>query len=66
MLVRVGRPKASVEDGASAVEYGLLLSGIAALIVAVVFLLGGAVGNLFDSTCDSVNAGAGGSMTCAD
>ncbi len=31
------------EDGASAVEYGLLLAGVAALIVAVVFLFGGAV-----------------------
>ena len=29
------------EDGASAVEYGLLVAGIAALIVAVVFLFGG-------------------------
>ena len=29
------------ERGASAVEYGLLVAGIAAVIVAVVFLLGG-------------------------
>ena len=29
------------ERGASAVEYGLLVAGIAAVIVAIVFLLGG-------------------------
>ena len=29
------------ERGASAVEYGLLVAGIAAVIVAVVFMLGG-------------------------
>jgi len=41
------------ERGASAVEYGLLIAGIAAIIVAVVFLLGGAVlDNLFTQTCD--------------
>ena len=31
------------ERGASAVEYGLLIAGIAALIVTVVFLFGGAL-----------------------
>ena len=31
------------EDGASAVEYGLLVAGIAALIVAIVFLFGGMI-----------------------
>ena len=30
------------ERGASAVEYGLLIAGIAALIVAIVFIFGGA------------------------
>ena len=34
------------EDGASAVEYGLLVAGIAALIVAVVFLFGGVIKNV--------------------
>ena len=29
------------EDGASAVEYGLLVAGIAALIVLIVFAFGG-------------------------
>ena len=48
----------------SAVEYGLLLTGVAALIVAVVFLFGGAVSGLSTKTCDSVGAGSAGSMTC--
>jgi pilus assembly protein Flp/PilA len=37
------------EDGASAVEYGLLIAGIAALIATVVFLLGGAISGLFQT-----------------
>ncbi len=49
------------ERGASAVEYGLLISGIAALIVATVFLFGGFVSESFSSTCDTVSAVVGGS-----
>ena len=45
-------------------EYGLLIAGIAALIVAVVFFFGGAVADLFDNTCDSVGTGSGGTMSC--
>ena len=44
------------ERGASAVEYGLLIAGIAALIVAVVFLFGGALSDIFQETCDDVTA----------
>jgi pilus assembly protein Flp/PilA len=44
----------SQEDGASAVEYGLLVAGIAALVVAVVFALGGAIGGLFSDSCGTV------------
>jgi pilus assembly protein Flp/PilA len=47
------------ERGASAVEYGLLIAGIAALIVAVVFLFGGVLSNIFGSTCNSVGASSG-------
>lgn len=46
------------EDGASAVEYGLLIAGIAALIAAVVFIFGDMVFDMFDSTCDSVDSAA--------
>ena len=46
------------EDGASAVEYGLLVAGIAALIVAVVFLFGGMISNVFSSTCNKIKTSA--------
>jgi pilus assembly protein Flp/PilA len=43
------------ERGASAVEYGLLIAGIAALIALVVYAFGGVVLNsLFVSTCNTV------------
>lgn len=47
------------ERGASAVEYGLLIAGIAAVIVAVVFLLGGVITDAFQNTCDAVDQNAG-------
>lgn len=46
------------EDGASAVEYGLLVAGIAALIVAIVFLFGGVIKDAFGSTCNRVKQGS--------
>ena len=49
------------ERGASAVEYGLLIAGIAALIVVVVFAFGGVINNIFSTTCNSVGASGGGS-----
>jgi pilus assembly protein Flp/PilA len=42
------------ERGASAVEYGLLIAGIAALIVLVVYAFGAQVGLLFSDTCDDL------------
>jgi pilus assembly protein Flp/PilA len=42
------------ERGASAVEYGLLIAGIAALIVTIVFVFGGALSGVFQGTCDSI------------
>ena len=42
------------ERGASAVEYGLLIAGIAALIVTVVFVFGDALTAIFQDTCDKV------------
>jgi pilus assembly protein Flp/PilA len=66
MLVWPGRPQSTDEDGASAVEYGLLIAGVAALIVAVVFFFGGAVGSLFTDTCDSLEAGSTDSISCAE
>ena len=42
------------EAGASAVEYGLLIAGIAAVIAAVVFAFSGTITGLFDDTCNEV------------
>ena len=42
------------ERGASAVEYGLLIAGIAALIVLVVLAFGDNISAVFDGTCDSI------------
>jgi pilus assembly protein Flp/PilA len=50
------------EDGGSAVEYALLLAGIAAVITAAVFLLGKQVGVLFGNTCTSISSGSSGQM----
>lgn len=57
---------AKKEDGASAVEYGLLVAAIAALIVIVVFALGGVIKGVFSKTCNSIGNGGGGTApaTC--
>ena len=46
------------DDGASAVEYGLLVAAIAALIVIIVFAFGGVLSNIFQNTCNKVGSGA--------
>ena len=46
------------QKGASAVEYGLLVAGIAALIVVVVFAFGGMVSNIFSGTKTAICANA--------
>lgn len=52
------------EDGASAVEYGLLVAAIAAVIVLIMFALGGVVSELFGDTCDEFDAQPSVSTTC--
>jgi pilus assembly protein Flp/PilA len=47
------------DRGASAVEYGLMVAAIAAIIVAVVFGLGGLVRDTFKDTCTQIEAGNG-------
>jgi pilus assembly protein Flp/PilA len=49
------------EKGASAVEYGLMVAAIAAVIVGTVFALGGFVKGAFDTTCKSLTVPMGGS-----
>lgn len=46
------------ERGASAVEYGLLIAGIAALIIAVVFIFGETIKGVFVDTEACIDAGA--------
>ena len=48
------------EQGASAVEYGLLVAAIAALIVIVIFALGGIVKEAFSDTCEGIEGSATG------
>jgi pilus assembly protein Flp/PilA len=53
------------EEGASAVEYGLLVAGVAALIVLIVFAFGNVVKDtLFTTSCNTVNDNASTSASC--
>lgn len=47
--------KGDPDAGASAVEYGLLVAAIAAIIILLVFALGGFVKGAFQDTCDAFN-----------
>ena len=60
-----GRLARRDERGASAVEYGLLIAGIAALIVVVVFAFGGSLKGIFTDTCSKVTASASGTKSCS-
>jgi pilus assembly protein Flp/PilA len=53
--------RTTADKGASAVEYGLMVAAIAALIVGTVFALGGFVQKAFDNTCSAMNTPMGGS-----
>jgi pilus assembly protein Flp/PilA len=52
------------DNGASAVEYGMLVAGIAALIMTIVFLLGGTIKSTFSKTCGVVSSKGNASATC--
>ena len=52
------------ETGASAVEYGLLVAAIAALIVLIVFAQGGVVQEVFTNTCGTIESEASTSADC--
>ncbi len=53
------------DAGASAVEYGLLVAAIAAVIVIIVFALGGVVQGLFQKTCSGVSSAASVGGNCS-
>jgi Flp pilus assembly pilin Flp len=57
MRTRISRGQLlSTDRGASAVEYGLLVAAIAAVIVGIVFGLGGIVSATFQQTEDCIIA----------
>jgi len=45
------------ESGATAAEYGLLVAGIASVVVLLVIALGGLIADSFQTTCSTVKAG---------
>jgi pilus assembly protein Flp/PilA len=52
-----GRPLGRrLETGASAVEYGLLIAGIAAIIAVAVFAFGGGSTGMFQDSCKTIFA----------
>lgn len=58
MLSNLRKVMSDAKDrGASAVEYGLMVAAIAAVIVAVVFGLGTVVSRTFNDTCTSLATG---------
>lgn len=65
MFAYIRKVARRTEDrGASAVEYGLLVAAIAAVIVAVVFGLGQLVATKFSQTSSCINAGVSASSPC--
>jgi pilus assembly protein Flp/PilA len=52
------------DEGASGVEYGLLVAAIAAVIIGLVFAIGVFVKNGFQTTCDELNANDASAQTC--
>ena len=69
-MLKFIRKAARQDDGASAVEYGLLVAAIAAIIILVVFALGSFVKGAFKDTCtafdnsNAVNANGPASSDC--
>ena len=52
------------ESGASAVEYGLIATAVAALVVVIVFALGVMVTNMFGQSCDVIETQAQTGSAC--
>ena len=64
-IKKFASPMRRNEEGASAVEYGLLVALIAAVIVLAVFALGSLVKNAFEKTCDDVSTNGNITATCS-
>ena len=52
------------QEGATAVEYGIMVAAIAAVIVTVVFVLGSQVKAGFDDTCSAMDGKTSSSESC--
>ena len=64
-MLRTSLRRAYPDEGASAVEYGLMVAAIAAVIVVLAFTLGGVIKGGFQTTCDTVKKGpASTAQTC--
>lgn len=63
ILIRGLDAKRRSESGATAVEYGLLVALIAAVIVAIVGTLGGEIKAAFQEVVDNIPAIGGGGAT---
>ncbi|MEN8672766.1 Flp family type IVb pilin [Nocardioides sp.] len=57
-LIHRSKPRAQFERGASAVEYALLIAGVAAVLVVVIVTLGGEVQGMFEDTCTDIEQAA--------
>jgi pilus assembly protein Flp/PilA len=67
MLSNLRKVMSEARDrGASAVEYGLMVAAIAAVIVTVVFGLGTIVSKTFSDTCSSLKTGTVAGATPAE
>ena len=64
-MKRIGQISKRDEAGASAVEYGLLVALIAAVIVLAVFALGSLVRDSFNNTCNTVKTNGSVSTTAS-
>lgn len=59
LAILLGAHKSKMDQrGASAVEYGLLVAGIAAVIVAIVFTLGGQISTAFNTVSTRIGGAA--------
>ncbi|QZY28017.1 Flp family type IVb pilin [Nocardioides coralli] len=52
------------ERGASSVEYALLITGIAVVLVVVIFSMGDVTKNMFGTTCEEIDREAQASASC--
>ena len=54
------------DEGASAVEYGLLVAAVAAVIVVIVFAFGNVIQEVFQGTCETVADGTAGAPVAVE